>query len=156
MTLPSLGEKKTILARKPLCDFARSLIFLRKQFSMDAVEETQELNQNTAGKTEERQVLPWPLMAAASHKEGWLLSEPCVFVASHTEHGSCCSVFEERFHDANRTSYFPSDMKHSWSPKRKKKNHWIKQCEWHATFHSVLHPEKPSRSAGACTGSVLR
>lgn len=58
MTLPSLGEKKTILARKPLCDFARSLIFLRKQFSMDAVEETQELNQNTAGKTEERQVLP--------------------------------------------------------------------------------------------------
>lgn len=60
MTLPSLGEKKkkNILARKPLCDFARSLIFLRKQFSTDAVEETQELNQNTAGKTKGRQALP--------------------------------------------------------------------------------------------------
>lgn len=40
MTLPSLGEKKNILARKPLRDFARSLIFWRRQFSTDAVEET--------------------------------------------------------------------------------------------------------------------
>lgn len=58
MTLPSLGEKKNILARKPLRDFARSLIFWRKQFSTDAVEETQELNQNTAGRREGRQALP--------------------------------------------------------------------------------------------------
>ena len=100
MTLPSLGGKKIILARKPLHDFARPLIFLKTvQYWCRGVEPEH------SGKSRRKAGVP---VSAVRKAVCWAL---CMWGILHWT--------KEHFHAAKRTRYFPSDMKHSWSPKRK-------------------------------------
>lgn len=129
VTLPSLGENHT-------CQKAMTWLWLwGKQFSPDAWRKLR-AKPRQSRKSEGRQPLPWLLIVATCSKEGRL---PCLRYLWHLTLNQL----------QTGPVVFQSDMKHSWSPKRKE---CIEKENVNATLHFTEYFMQKTQAG--CTGTA--